>query len=64
MDNSELGDDELNELYTWIDSIPLSRPKKNIARDFSDGLMVAEVIHNFVPKIVSTHNYPSTHNVK
>jgi hypothetical protein len=28
---------ELEELYTWIDSIPLSRPKKNISRDFADG---------------------------
>ena len=30
-----LGEQELEELYTWIDSIPLSRPKRNIARDFS-----------------------------
>lgn len=28
---------ELQELYSWIDGIPLSRPKRNIARDFSDG---------------------------
>ena len=27
----------LEELYAWVDSIPLSRPKKNITRDFSDG---------------------------
>ena len=33
----ELGEDSLQELYTWIDEIPLSRPKKNFARDFSDG---------------------------
>ena len=32
-----LDDDALQELYTWIDEIPLSRPKRNIARDFSDG---------------------------
>jgi hypothetical protein len=24
-------------IYNWIDEIPLSRPKRNIARDFSDG---------------------------
>lgn len=23
-------------MYNWVDEIPLSRPKKNIARDFSD----------------------------
>ena len=38
-----LSDEQLDKLYTWIDSIPLSRPKKNIARDFSDGCLVAEV---------------------
>jgi hypothetical protein len=24
-------------LYNWVDEIPLSRPKRNIARDFADG---------------------------
>lgn len=32
-----MGPDELQELYTWIDEVPLSRPKRNITRDFSDG---------------------------
>ena len=27
----------LSEIYHWVDSVPLSRPKKNLARDFSDG---------------------------
>lgn len=34
--NSEIGD-HLDEIYDWIDQIKFSRPKKNIARDFSDG---------------------------
>lgn len=34
---AEFDDAELEELYNWVDSIPLTRPKKNIARDFSDG---------------------------
>ncbi len=46
-----------------VDSIPLSRPKKNISRDFSDGLMMAEVIHHFNPKIVAVHNYPASNAV-
>ena len=33
----EVREEELQELYLWVDSIPLSRPKKNIGRDFSDG---------------------------
>jgi len=28
---------EIEQIYEWVDSIPLSRVKKNIARDFSDG---------------------------
>ncbi len=32
-----LNEEALDDLYAWIDTIPLSRPKKNIARDFSDG---------------------------
>lgn len=27
---------ELQSLYGWVDDIPLSRPKKYFARDFSD----------------------------
>lgn len=34
--NSETGD-YLGEIYEWIDQIKFSRPKRNIARDFSDG---------------------------
>jgi hypothetical protein len=30
-------DVELENLYQWIDRIPLTRPKKNIGKDFSDG---------------------------
>ena len=29
-------DVELENLYQWIDRIPLTRPKKNIAKDFAD----------------------------
>jgi len=31
-----IDEEELQLVYQWVDSIPLSRPKKNIARDFSD----------------------------
>jgi hypothetical protein len=32
-----MDEEELQKLYAWIDLIPLSRPKKSLARDFSDG---------------------------
>lgn len=35
--SAPLTDDQLQQLYTWVDEIPLSRPKRNINRDFSDG---------------------------
>ena len=40
-----MDDAELQRLYAWVDEIPLSRPKRNIARDFADGVLVAEVCH-------------------
>ena len=36
---AELDERLLDQLYTWIDSIPLTRPKKDLKRDFSDGGM-------------------------
>ena len=53
----ELDDTSLQELYSWIDKIPLSRPKKNISRDFSDGVLAAEVVSHFIPRLVELHNY-------
>lgn len=44
MDLPELSETELNEIFNWIDGITLTRVKKNIARDFSDGVLTAEVI--------------------
>ncbi|KAG2377964.1 hypothetical protein C9374_008586 [Naegleria lovaniensis] len=57
-------EEELQMLYTWVDEIPLSRPKKNIARDFSDGVLMAEVVKHFFPKLVDLHNYVSTSSSK
>ncbi|CAJ1067551.1 sperm flagellar protein 1 [Xyrichtys novacula] len=53
----ELTEEELQDLYAWIDKIPLSRPKRHITRDFSDGVMAAEVVKHFFPKLVDLHNY-------
>ena len=37
----DLSDEELQQVYTWVDSLTLSRPKRNIHRDFSDGVLMA-----------------------
>lgn len=59
-----LNEQELEELYAWVDKIPLSRPKKNIARDFSDGVLVAELLHHSFPKLVELHNYAGANATK
>ncbi|KAM9364011.1 sperm flagellar protein 1 [Pholidichthys leucotaenia] len=53
----ELSEEELQDLFAWIDKIPLSRPKRHITRDFSDGVMAAEVVKYYFPKLVDLHNY-------
>jgi hypothetical protein len=40
----ELDDQLLQDLYAWIDQIPLSRPKKRIEKDFSDGGKISPVL--------------------
>lgn len=57
-------DQKLMYIYEWVDSLPLSRPKKNIARDFSDGVLFAEAIKRYYPQYVELHNYPSSHSTK
>ena len=46
-----------------MDEIPLSRPKRNIARDFSDGVLLAEIVKHHLPKLVDLHNYSQAHSV-
>jgi predicted Rdx family selenoprotein len=65
-----IDEEELQLVYQWVDSVPLSRPKKNISRDFSDAckylsrsqfvVLMAEIIHHFIPRLVDVHNYPGT----
>ncbi|KAH7821482.1 putative Calponin homology domain [Monocercomonoides exilis] len=57
-----LDPDTLSVIYDWVDQVELSRVKKNIARDFSDCLMMAEVIAHFYPKYVELHNYPAANS--
>lgn len=52
-----LSEEQLQELYIWVDSIPLSRRKKNLPRDFSDAVLMAEVVAHFFPRLVELYNY-------
>ena len=57
-----LDDEDLQRVYQWVDEIPLSRPKRNIARDFSDGLLTAEIVQHYFPKLIELHNYPAANS--
>ncbi|CAM4784892.1 unnamed protein product [Rotaria magnacalcarata] len=60
----ELDESLLEDLYIWIDSLPLSRPKKRIERDFSDGLLIAEIIRYYLPDLVEMHNYTPANSLQ
>ncbi|XP_003703662.2 uncharacterized protein LOC100875939 [Megachile rotundata] len=45
------------ELYAWISTIPFSKPAKNLNRDFSDAVMMAEILKVYYPRYVDLHNY-------
>ncbi len=40
-------DTEIDELFTWLDTFPLNRAKKHIAREFSDGGIPFQKTHAF-----------------
>ena len=44
----ELDDQLLQDLYAWIDQIPLSRPKKRVEKDFADGGKLKKVHNKFL----------------
>ena len=61
---TEESDEEMILLYEWVDSMPLSRAKQKIHRDFSDGVLMAEVLKYLYPKYVDLNNYPEVHSIK
>ncbi|UJR13520.1 hypothetical protein I4U23_000534 [Adineta vaga] len=60
----ELDDQLLQDLYAWIDQIPLSRPKRRIEKDFADGVMIAELIKYYFPSWVELHNYAAANSTQ
>ncbi|ANQ07289.1 Uncharacterized protein PCOAH_00016170 [Plasmodium coatneyi] len=56
-------EEELNDLYDWISSFNLSRKIKNIHREFSDGVLMAELVNICLPKFVELHNYSKANSI-
>ena len=67
------------EIYVWIDRLNLqSKPKKHFARDFSDGVLCAEILmkttcssssssfsrRSNAARMISMHNYPIKNSFK
>jgi len=51
-------------LFFKFTRVPLSRQKKRIERDFSDGYCVAEIIRHFLPELIELHNFTPAHNLQ
>lgn len=63
----EIDHEQFTLLLEWIDEMPLTRVKRNLNRDFSDAVLVAEVIHHQlceskVFQLVEKHNYQSANS--
>ncbi|CAD0205428.1 unnamed protein product [Chrysodeixis includens] len=57
---------EIETVLAWVDTFKLSRPTKKINRDFSDAVLLAEILSVHYPKLVEMHNYPprNSHSLK
>jgi len=59
----QLNDEQLQSLFSWVDEFTLTRPKRNFTRDFSDGVLTAQILKNYFPKHVEIHNYINANSV-
>ncbi|KAI4839529.1 CH domain-containing protein [Plasmodium brasilianum] len=60
---SKIKEEELQELNEWLNSFALSRKIKNVHRDFSDGVLMAELVNICLPKFVELHNYSKANSI-
>jgi hypothetical protein len=51
-----LSEEELNFIYEFTDEFALSKSKRIFSRDFSDGILMSEIVKYFYPS-VELHNY-------
>jgi hypothetical protein len=47
----------MQQIYAWVDDIPLTRPKRNITRDFSDGGVISPTLNTLHPTHLAIHTY-------
>lgn len=51
------------DILAWLDTIPLSRPVRNLDTDFSDGILVAEIVAYFFPEYVDLDMFHIARNM-
>jgi hypothetical protein len=49
----QLSQVQMDEVYKWVDSFNLTQKKSLIQRDFSDGVMLYEILTQLFPKLLS-----------
>ena len=59
-----LSEEEIRDVYEWVDGFNLSRIKRNIARDFADGVLVLEILKEFFPSEVWLNTIVQANNRK
>ena len=59
-----LDENDLQQIYHFVDKVQISKTKKNLNRDFADCSIMAEVIKHYLPNshkgMIEVHNYISS----
>ncbi|XP_058818749.1 sperm flagellar protein 1-like [Topomyia yanbarensis] len=55
--NILLTPEEKLSVTLWVNQFELSTSVKKLSRDLSDGVLVAEILHQLFPRMVDMHNY-------
>ena len=51
------------DLLAWLETIPLSRPVQALESDFSDGILIAEIVAYFFPEYVDLEIFQPARNM-
>ena len=52
-----------HDIFAWLDTIPLPRPVTTLEMDFTDGLVIAEIIAYFFPEYVDFNKFHTARNM-
>ena len=59
-----INEDEIREVYEWVDSFTLSRIKRSISRDVSDAVLLQEILKVYFPSTVVLNTIVQAHSRK